>query len=292
MDSSAQAAEPEEEKKGILSAVSMPAILAGVLTSITSFLFSSKLGLTGSLIGAAIAAAVSTTASQLYNAMIKESVEKIQDLSEHMKMHNEETQQTAAMGGIEKTQVRPQPAGYYEPSQTSEYYELETPVAPAELRDEAARRHGATIMRRTFIVAVVAALVALLAYAVIVNVATKGQGIGPTSIEEITQPAPVEETTDTTATDTEAQATQDETAQQTSQTETQATVDPTATVEGTTPSTDAGTTTDTTTQNPTGGTAADSSSQSSTATQGGTTDAAATDTSATTGTDAAAPAAE
>ena len=291
MDSSAQAAEPEEEKKGILSAVSMPAILAGVLTSITSFLFSSKLGLTGSLIGAAIAAAVSTTASQLYNAMIKESVEKIQDLSEHMKMHNEETQQTATMAGIEKTQVRQQPAGYYEPSQTSEYYELETPAAPAELRDEAARRHGATIMRRTFIVAVVAALVALLAYAVIVNVATKGQGIGPTSIEEITQPAPVEETTDATATDTEAQAAQDETAQQTSQTETQATVDPTATVEGTTPSTDAGTTTDTT-KNPTGGTAADSSSQSSTATQGGTTDAAATDTSATTGTDAAAPAAE
>ena len=168
------AQQTEEKKKGILDQMSMPAVLAAVLTSITSFMFSSKLGLTGSLIGAALAAAVSTIASQLYNAMINSSVEKIQDLSQQM--HAPAEAQHAAMS----TQV-------LERAQTG------TPLAPQELKDEAARRHTVTIMRRTFAVAVIAALVALLAYGIVVRVATQGQGIGPTSFDEMSIEAPVQQ---------------------------------------------------------------------------------------------------
>lgn len=183
----------ESQDKSILSSVSMPTVLAATLAAATSFLFSSKLGLTGSLIGAALAAGVSTIASQVYKAMINSSVERIQDITTQMQALGDNQDQTSPMEELDRTRVRPVPEGLYEPEdlyadEEDVFAPTGTPYAPAQMRQEAARRHAVSIMRRTFVVAVVAALVALLAYAVMVNLATQGKGIGPTSFEEIATP--------------------------------------------------------------------------------------------------------
>ncbi len=183
----------ESQDKSILSSVSMPTVLAATLAAATSFLFSSKLGLTGSLIGAALAAGVSTIASQVYKAMINSSVEKIQGITTQMQALGDDQDQTSPMEELDRTRVRPVPEGLYEPEdlyadEEDVFAPTGTPYAPAQMRQEAARRHAVSIMRRTFVVAVVAALVALLAYAVMVNLATQGKGIGPTSFEEIVTP--------------------------------------------------------------------------------------------------------
>lgn len=136
--------EGAQKKKGILSQLSMPAVAAAILTSMTSFMLSSKLGLTGSLIGAALVSAVSTIASQLYNAMIDTSVDKIHVLSDQM--------------------------------QSRVFDRLDAEALPAMPRVQ----HNATqVLRRSFAVAMVAALLALVAYSTVVDVATQGQGIGP-----------------------------------------------------------------------------------------------------------------
>ena len=183
----------ESQDKSILSSVSMPTVLAATLAAATSFLFSSKLGLTGSLIGAALAAGVSTIASQVYKAMINSSVERIQGITTQMQALGDNQDQTSPMEELDRTRVRPVPEGLYEPEdlyadEEDVFAPTGTPYAPAQMRQEAARRHAVSIMRRTFVVAVVAALVALLAYAVMVNLATQGKGIGPTSFEEIATP--------------------------------------------------------------------------------------------------------
>lgn len=132
------------KKKGILSQLSMPAVLAAILTSMTSFMLSSKLGLAGSLIGAALVSAVSTIASQLYNAMINSSVDKIHDLSDQMQ------------------------------SKVFDHLDVEAlPTIPQT------HHNAAPVLRRSFAVAMVAALLALVAYSKVVDVATQGQGIGP-----------------------------------------------------------------------------------------------------------------
>ena len=183
----------ESQDKSILSSVSMPTVLAATLAAATSFLFSSKLGLTGSLIGAALAAGVSTIASQVYKAMINSSVERIQGITTQMQALGDDQDQTSPMEELDRTRVMPVPEGLYEPEdlyadEEDVFAPTGTPYAPAQMRQEAARRHAVSIMRRTFVVAVVAALVALLAYAVMVNLATQGKGIGPTSFEEIATP--------------------------------------------------------------------------------------------------------
>ena len=163
------------KKKGILSQLSMPAVLAAILTSMTSFMLSSKLGLAGSLIGAALVSAVSTIASQLYNAMINSSVDKIHDLSDQMQ------------------------------SKVFDHLDVEAlPTIPQT------HHNAAPVLRRSFAVAMVAALLALVAYSKVVDVATQGQGIGPSltvqaqqAVEEqdVTEADRVEKTEEETADD-------------------------------------------------------------------------------------------
>ncbi len=182
------ATQGEAPKKGILSQLSMPAVVAAILTSITSFMLSSKLGLAGSLIGAALVSAVSTIASQLYNAMINSSVEKIHDLSDQM--------------------------------HTMVFDRLDAEMLPASPH---VSRDAARVVRRSFAVAMAAALLALFVYSEVVDVATQGQGIGPTLTVQTQQSVedqsagetdqvekPDEETEDDTAAEQEAADAADE----------------------------------------------------------------------------------
>ncbi len=210
-----QPKEPERTK--VLSQISPPSIAAASLAAVTSFLLSSKLGLTGSLIGAGIAAAVSTTASQLYNAMIKRSMETVHDVSGHVAamVGKDDETPTATVSG--RTQVRRAPVRLADIEATEVLPASGSPVAPRALRARAARQRGATLAMRTFLVALATALVALAVYFVIVHAATRGRGIGPTTLvplSEITEEQSTE-TIDATASEEQAD-TADESAQYTS----------------------------------------------------------------------------
>ena len=197
-----QAAE-KPEKKRFIDQLSMPAVLAAALTAFTSFMFSSKLGLTGSLIGAVLGAVVSTFASQVYNAMINDSVEKIQDITEQLTEHFQETQDTQQMAQLEHTLMREVPLELREGEVTDT-----ARIAPEGMLEEAAQRRATVTKRRTFAVAVGCALAALLAYAIIVHVVTQGQGIGP-QVEIVPTQQQVAKPQETTQTEESADAQQD-----------------------------------------------------------------------------------
>ena len=67
--------------KNFFKGISFIQVLAGSLAAVTSLLLSSKIGIAGSVIGAAIGSIVSAVASQFYQNLIRASKEKIQNLS-------------------------------------------------------------------------------------------------------------------------------------------------------------------------------------------------------------------
>lgn len=245
----------EQKKRGIFSQVSMPAILAAVLASITSFLFSSRLGLTGSLIGAALATAVSTIAAQLYNGMIRTSVDAISEISDQVQSMVEKRQDTVEIAPLERTQVRATPVEVSELEPQEAVAQTGTPVAPPAYRDEADRRKVKAFKQRSFAIATALALATLLVYGVVVHVVTQGKGIGPTSIEEIAtpQPAPQQDASseqqaseatpaETPEKDSPADTGDEQTTDATAAAEQDAVTEPTTSTEGETASPDPNTT--------------------------------------------------
>ncbi len=144
-------------KKGMLTDVSLVAIIASTLASITSFVLSSQIGLTGSLIGVGVAAATSALASQVCSSVLTATGEKIkaqQAQSHGINLNNNH---------YEKTQYRDM--------------RYPTPLAPQHLRIAAARQ----AKRRLVLISVTSTLVALVCvgiYAAVVMFATHGEGIG------------------------------------------------------------------------------------------------------------------
>ena len=139
--------------RGVFDDFSFASIAASALTAATSFLLMSRIGIAGSFIGAVVAAVLSTTLTQTYKGMLTASADRIKEASEpHV-----------AVG-------RHAPATTYE-----EYGD-----APAD---------GGRIMHRLVAFAVIISLAAVIASAALIALATRGQGLGPTSWEA---PAPVE----------------------------------------------------------------------------------------------------
>jgi hypothetical protein len=70
------------EPRGVFDDFSFVSVAASALTAATSFLLSSKIGLTGSMIGAVVAAVISTAATQVYRGMLVASAERIRYVAE------------------------------------------------------------------------------------------------------------------------------------------------------------------------------------------------------------------
>lgn len=139
--------------RGVFDDFSFASIAASALTAATSFLLMSRIGLAGSFIGAVVAAALSTTLTQTYKGMLTASADRIKEASEPY----------AAVG-------RPVPAA------TCEGYG----DAPSD---------GGRIKHRLVAFAAGISLAAVIASAALIILATRGQGLGPTSWEG---PAPIE----------------------------------------------------------------------------------------------------
>ena len=153
-------------KKGMLNDVSLVAIIASTLASITSFVLSSQIGLTGSLIGVGVAAAASALASQVCSSVLTATGEKIKA----QQAKQEQQAQQAQSHGIDLNN------NHYDktPYRDTRY---PTPLAPQHLRLAAARQ----AKRRLVLISVTSTLIALVCvgiYAAVVMFATHGEGIG------------------------------------------------------------------------------------------------------------------
>lgn len=79
-----QERQDEDEKKPfwltLFDDLSIAQLLAGALAAVTSMLLASRIGIAGSLIGAAVGSIVSAVASQVYKKFLSASAEKIKDI--------------------------------------------------------------------------------------------------------------------------------------------------------------------------------------------------------------------
>lgn len=195
----------EPSTKGILEDFSMTQVIASALAAATSVLLSSQIGIVGGIIGVAAGAGVAAIASQLYKGILSASADKIKskvssnDVADHADLTSRypsarQAQQTAnpqvtqrmdgrhvvacdpAAPGADKTVVSARPQTAANP-----YASHAAPrprVAPAAVREEAASKRESATKRKAMIVVVVAAIAAVLLTALIITLATAGQGLG------------------------------------------------------------------------------------------------------------------
>lgn len=192
--------QPQDGKKGILSEFSGSAVIASALASVTSFALQSKIGLAGSLIGVGVAAAATTIASQVYKGMLSASAEKLKGLSNDSPDDDANNLTRDLRSDAGTTQAWATPVSLDDAAQTGGVAESGTPIAPQSMRSAAQTRHGKVVKRRTAIVLAAAAIAAVLVYALVVNLATAGQGIGPTTTATTSQT----QSTDSSQTDSTA----------------------------------------------------------------------------------------
>ena len=159
-------------KKGLFDDISIPQIIAGAAAAATSVALASKIGIAGSVIGAAVSSVITVVSSQVYRHFISASAEAIKGTH-------------AAVD---------YPAGTYEPVEPNVNEHLggaATPpemrqiagrattarVAPISLRAKAAAERSQT-QEKVIIFSVAIAIVAVIACAGTILITTAGEGLG------------------------------------------------------------------------------------------------------------------
>lgn len=161
-----------EDKSGhrLFSDISAVQVVATALASVTSMLLASYIGIAGSVIGVGVASVVSTVAASLYKKFLADSAEKIKELPDAVKSvaHHGRTEPSTDDEGAGKEPDSPDAKAATGAAAETEERHLETP------EDHPAAHHK----KRLIIICVVSALIAVAATAIIVYVATTGQGLG------------------------------------------------------------------------------------------------------------------
>lgn len=220
-----QAMDKKAQTKGVLRELfddlSIAQVIAGALAAATVFLFSSSLGVAGSLIGAAVGSIVSAVSSQVYKKVLSASADKIRDaspttgfdltrdasFSSSASSDGEVTVQVSASDqatrGIHEGETEVLDAS--DDPQKTQLLGSDTAVAadvssaatramnandvryasqgvqdedPALRRAHARRSRKAKVQRQVLIVSVVSALITIVIAAVVISLATAGEGIG------------------------------------------------------------------------------------------------------------------
>lgn len=161
-----------EDKNGrrLFSDISAVQVVATALASVTSMLLASYIGIAGSVIGVGVASVVSTVAASLYKKFLADSAEKIKELPDAVKSvaHHGQTEPSTDDEGAGKKPDSPDAKAATGAAAETEEQHLETP-----------ENHPATHhKKRLIIICVVSALIAVASTAIIVYVATTGQGLG------------------------------------------------------------------------------------------------------------------
>lgn len=159
-------------KKGLFDDISIPQIVAGAAAAATSVALASKIGIAGSVIGAAVSSVITVVSSQVYRHFISASAEAIKgthaavdypagayepvepDVEEHL-------------GGAATTQEMRQVAGRATTAR----------VAPNSLRAKAAAERSQT-QKKVIIFSIAIAIVAVIACTGAILITTAGEGLG------------------------------------------------------------------------------------------------------------------
>lgn len=170
---SGQPEQSEQHGKGgrkLFSDISAVQVVATALASVTSMLLASYIGIAGSVIGVGVASVVSTLAASLYKKFLADSAEKIKELPDAVKAvaHHGLTEPSTDEEGTGKEPGSPDAEAATGKAAEAEGQRSETP------QDHPAAHHK----KRLIIVCVLSALIAVAATAIIVYVATTGQGLG------------------------------------------------------------------------------------------------------------------
>lgn len=159
-------------KKGLFDDISIPQIIAGAAAAATSVALASKIGIAGSVIGAAVSSVITAVSSQVYRHFISASAEAIKgthaavdypagayepvepDVEEHL-------------GGAATTQEMRQVAGRATTAR----------VAPNSLRAKAAAERSQT-QKKVIVFSIAIAIVAVIACTGAILITTAGEGLG------------------------------------------------------------------------------------------------------------------
>lgn len=159
-------------KKGLFDDISVPQIIAGAAAAATSVALASKIGIAGSVIGAAVSSVITVVSSQVYRHFISASAEALKGTHaaddypagayEPVEFNAEEH-----LGGAATTQEMRQIAGRATTAR----------VAPDSLRAKAAAERSQT-QKKVIVFSIVIAIVAVIACAGAILITTAGEGLG------------------------------------------------------------------------------------------------------------------
>lgn len=159
-------------KKGLFDDISIPQIIAGAAAAATSVALASKIGIAGSVIGAAVSSVITVVSSQVYRHFISASAEALKGTHtavdypagayEPVEFDAEEH-----LGGAATTQEMRQIAGRATTAR----------VAPNSLRAKAAAERSQT-QKKVIIFSIAIAIVAVIACTGAILITTAGEGLG------------------------------------------------------------------------------------------------------------------
>ena len=159
-------------KKGLFDDISIPQIIAGAAAAATSVALASKIGIAGSVIGAAVSSVITVVSSQVYRHFISASAKALKGTHadvdypagayEPVELNAEEH-----LGGAATTQEMRQVAGRATTAR----------VAPNSLRAKAAAERSQT-QKKVIIFSIAIAIVAVIACTGAILITTAGEGLG------------------------------------------------------------------------------------------------------------------
>lgn len=185
-----------QDKKNLFDNVSFAAVIASALAAATSLFLSTKIGLAGSIIGAAVAAGASSLAMQVYQSILSKSAEKIRHFSsaedgaddlttsrqasQADQTHTTDQTHTKELSS-DATVVQLRPTSLVDATTPCATSASGTRIAPESLRRASSTHQSRTQHKRAIVIACLAAFAALAITALVISFATAGQGIGSTT---------------------------------------------------------------------------------------------------------------
>lgn len=176
--------QPLSRPKGVMDGLSVAQVIAGAAAAATSMLLSSKIGIAGSVIGAAVSSAVTIICSQLYRRALDASAEKLKQ----KQAKNSYPGATPYAGTAFDTTTTLDSRGVSGRAGAGNVRANRNGarVAPTKLQARAAAARSAT-QKKVIAVSIVLAIAAVAATAGVILFATAGEGLGDKVTPLLTQ---------------------------------------------------------------------------------------------------------
>ena len=174
-----QAAAP---KGSIFDEISVTQLAAGAMAAVVSLLLSSRIGIAGSVIGAAVGSIVTAVSAVVFRRVLNASASKVKQSADMLKDAGSSLQQAFSNDAATAPIGTHAAASNRTASAVPSPYSREARVAPEALRERAAQERDEgkqALQRKVAIVSLVAGLVAVAVMAGFVLLTTNGNGLGP-----------------------------------------------------------------------------------------------------------------